>query len=696
MKRRTNAVWLWWVALGSVTAHVLIGAWSWDIGVQRFLSEFRPVGEVGARGTAGRVFLDNDPYCWLMYAQQMVEQGIWRVRNTDFDNVPFGREVHWSQSVSWCLVGLGWLIRQTTGGGWREAIEAGAVWLNPMLLVGWLSATGWVVARRLGVVPAVLWVVVVVTLPDVGWAFHPLRPDHQTFHWMFALGTAIALTFGGLGWVQAGGASRAEWEWWRGWPMPSRQEARWWFLGAGVLSGLGLWTGATVQFFAIGAVSVGALVLAVLMPARAGGDGAEAAGYDPSLWRWWGVTGMVSALVMYVVEYAPQHFAMRLEVNHPLYATAMWGVGEAMVVLTSQRMRGDKLSARDWARLSVSGLAMAAVPLLVWWGGADWHRMRDGQMSRLHEFITEFYSWGRFVGGGVWRQWWQGYGVLPVFALGAIWLAGNPRLRVQEWAALWLGFFLSWFFLALLFWQVRWAGAYALATAWVTVWVVYVLGRNKREISGWGRRAWATAAGAIATAQALWFGWNQQVLFHQLRRGSAWDEALVDAAMKRHLAEGLASASDQEALRVLCEADLGTALFYFGRIRSVTTFYWENVQGLHAATAVLAAREEEKARSVISERGLTHVLVPSDARLSAVLDYVANGRNAEQGRGTLLARLQQGDLSVPEWVQLDVRLTAIGRREFMHRGLGRDQTVESRISVYRFLDDKNHPSVTAR
>lgn len=183
---RFAARWMWFGIAGLIMVHILLGAWSWDVGVQRFVSELQPLSGPLPNPRAKRVFLDNDPYCWLTYAQQMIEHGTWRVRWTDFDNVPLGRSVHWSQSVSWCLAGLGGMIRWLTGTGWREALESAAVWLNPVLLVLWTATTGWVIAVRLGVVPAAIWMLTMATLPDVHWSFHPLRPDHQTFHWMFA------------------------------------------------------------------------------------------------------------------------------------------------------------------------------------------------------------------------------------------------------------------------------------------------------------------------------------------------------------------------------------------------------------------------------------------------------------------------------------------------------------------------------
>src|SRR5271156_6845917 len=99
-------------------------AYHWDRTMQAFDKAFqpkwsRPLPEGGSK----RVFLDNDPYYWITYARQMVGTGQWRVRYPYVDNVPYGREVHWSQSVSWLLVAFGYARHLLTGEPMYDAIE---------------------------------------------------------------------------------------------------------------------------------------------------------------------------------------------------------------------------------------------------------------------------------------------------------------------------------------------------------------------------------------------------------------------------------------------------------------------------------------------------------------------------------------------------------------------------------------------
>ena len=47
---------------------------------------------------------------WIMHAERMAREGLWRIRSTEDDNAPEGREVHWSSLPMWNLVALGKLL----------------------------------------------------------------------------------------------------------------------------------------------------------------------------------------------------------------------------------------------------------------------------------------------------------------------------------------------------------------------------------------------------------------------------------------------------------------------------------------------------------------------------------------------------------------------------------------------------------
>jgi tetratricopeptide (TPR) repeat protein len=49
------------------------------------------------------------------------------------------------------------------------------------------------------------------------------------------------------------------------------------------------------------------------------------------------------------------------------------------------------------------------------------------------------------------------------------------------------------------------------------------------------------------------------------------------------------------------------AIGYFGRFRTISSFYWENMTGDRAAAAILASPSDDTARALIQARGITHV-----------------------------------------------------------------------------------------
>src|ERR1039457_6166868 len=105
----------------------------------------------------------------------MLETGQWRIRYTYVDNVPYGREVHWSQSVSWMLVAFGYVRHLLTGEPMYDAIEGASIWVNPFLLVVFAIGFSWLISRRMGVVAGAIFMLTFVTLPDIDWAFYPFH-----------------------------------------------------------------------------------------------------------------------------------------------------------------------------------------------------------------------------------------------------------------------------------------------------------------------------------------------------------------------------------------------------------------------------------------------------------------------------------------------------------------------------------------
>src|SRR5689334_6326671 len=91
----------------SAIAYVCYNAWAWDRAAKTVDAGFRELARTATNERPGGIYLDNDSYYWLSYARRMANGENWRIRYTYADNTPYGRPVHWSQSVSWLLVLFG-------------------------------------------------------------------------------------------------------------------------------------------------------------------------------------------------------------------------------------------------------------------------------------------------------------------------------------------------------------------------------------------------------------------------------------------------------------------------------------------------------------------------------------------------------------------------------------------------------------
>jgi asparagine N-glycosylation enzyme membrane subunit Stt3 len=95
-----------------------------------------------------------DARWWVVHTKQMLREGGWRVRETQMDNAPDGREVHWSSPLVWLLAVLAWVRSWGTGMPAEYFVADAALAAGPLLLFGLLGGLTWLAARRFGWFPA--------------------------------------------------------------------------------------------------------------------------------------------------------------------------------------------------------------------------------------------------------------------------------------------------------------------------------------------------------------------------------------------------------------------------------------------------------------------------------------------------------------------------------------------------------------
>ena len=645
MDRRT---WLFWIFVLVLAGGMAGTTLRWQRAVDAYEARLAPATVSGSmdQRASGRIFLDNDAYYWTAYAREMARRHVWRIRHTELDNPPAGRAVHWSQSISWLLLAAGRLRGAATGEPWPVAIENAAIWIGPFLHLLLIAGTGWHVFRRLGLALALVWMANLAALPALQWTFHPLRPDHHGLHLGFMLASGLCLVLGGMGYARNapddGGAA-----WFRPLEWPDRRLARRWAVAAGVWGGLGLWTGASVALFGFALALAGAVAM-VWRTSPTPEAGVES---DPVFWRVWAWSGAAVALLFYAIEYAPDFPGMRLEVNHPLYAGSWLCAGEGLARWSARR--GRALGRRDWPLVPL-GLGALLLPALLAFGPPEWHAMRDPPMRRLHETIDEFQPYWA-AGGSMGRRLWRDFGLWPVFLAWVPFRIADRRLPRSERTALGMSWLFALGYAGLTAWQARWANFAAAFGVLLGVLGLASLWRERRERGQAAGRLRLLLV--LAAGQALLFAGQlkEDIPFRDMSRGQI---AELDAPiLQRQLAENLGGASAGRPVRVMGSPNLAARLAYGGSVPVVSSYYWENLDGLRATASFFGTENDAEALAIARERGLTHAILPPTFAAARFFHYLQTGVRSEEGAqrslgGRMLARPE----ALPDWIRRDVAL----------------------------------------
>ena len=499
-----------------------------------------------------------DAQTWVRHALSLAEGKGPRLRHTDIDNAPYGREVHWNSGWAWTIAGAGYVYGAATGVPYANAVERATLWLNPAALLALIVIVSAWTRRHLGLASALLVVAAMALHPRLIEGFYPSYVDHHGLLTISVLGTLL-------------GASA----------MMRGQRA-----GAvfSALSGaLGMWVSAASVLPAIFLCAGAAFV--VRPPAQAA-----------RAWRLWGALGAAASLVFYAVEYFPEHMALRLEVNHPLHSVAWLAAGELVA------RRGERV-ARDTAARVWPWIALAAMPVTVLLGGVHVLSFTDPFVARLHSLhILEF--------APLWTVLTQ---IRPEMGPSVAFVEAIPLiaalLTIAWWrrrtpAVLVFATLVTAALAAMAFWQARWqlnacAGQVVLAVILVDAWSA-------------GRAAFVRAAiTAVVVALLLVPGYKRYSNPQEAVARRNVDPKDAAIALQRDIAAALRASQPQGDMILLAGPDASTQIGYFGRFRTLGTLYWENADGLKAAAAMFSARDDREAQRLLRERRVTHVALVS-------------------------------------------------------------------------------------
>lgn len=535
-----------------------------------------------------------DALTWTRHTLTLVENDQTRIRRTDIDNAPFGREVHWCSGFAWVLAGGGWVRHLVTGEPLAPAIEGAREWLNLILFAAFLIALSLHVARRAGVALAVVLAAAMFGNTDFYSTFAPAFFDHHGILSTANLGAVLGAVFMGAGWWKTPGGAGAS-------LLPSDEaQARRGAIFSAVCAAIGIWVSAASVLPAVPFIGVAGILATWLHGRTLRKDGAE---FSPGVWRLWGRLGGALCLGFYLLEYFPHHLGWRLEGNHPLYALAWWAGAEIVARIGEHRI-GRAQPRPLWLRLA-PWLAVFAPVVVIKLGGPRVFLVSDPFLRSISAYVSEgldLVTAVKVLGPVILTRAlpWIAITFLPGVALW--WLCS----RKDACSLLTFALLATAPFLALGFYQVRFIANGAGPEIALLLVVVAV------ALTQWPRRAVQLAlVGAVIVFCA--YPWverlqlaNAAVRTRRVTRSDALQP------LYRDIAAALRASQPSGPITLLTNPDASTGIGYFGRFRTIGTLYWENVEGMRASAAMHAARSMEEARTRLRDRGVTHVAVISE------------------------------------------------------------------------------------
>ena len=620
-----------WLVLGAL---IFGHAWYTDqyLGVAEGMG-LRGAAQAGTPLQAAYPGFAADAQTWVRHALALLEGDQVRLRWTDIDNAPHGREVHWNSAWAWAIAGAGKLDQRLTGRPLPLAVERATLWLPGFtLLVAIVLVSGWT-ARRVGLLGGLLVAVAMAGHNRFYEGFFPAYVDHHGLIAASVFVLVLGVVLMGVGWWRPEGAPDT--------PLP---DAPGLVRRAAVVSALGgafgMWVGAASVIPTIAFIGVAAALVTLVAGRRAAAQGLK---FEPDAWRLWGRVGAGASLVFYLLEYFPQHMGFRLEVNHPFYAMAWWGAGELLAELSAWWLGGCRKALLRWPRLALGAALAVVAPLTIALFKAQVFTVADPFLSALHhQHIQEFLPLaktlarlgsGQFVQIAIVEN-------IPLFLAGLALLVSRRRPLILFFCVA-----VCLLALGLAFWQSRWllnATGPFIALSLVLA-VVYL--REARPGLRWSV--------VLAAAMLLYGG-------HSVRRilmtredvaGMRISPSDAYAPLFRDIARALRATQPNGEIVLVSSPNSSTGIGYYGRFRTLGTLYWENNAGLKAAGNILAARSVDEAKAQIRQHGVTHLAILSEENFIGPYFKLLNPTLPDEEVKKTFGHLLLVDKVVPTWLQ---------------------------------------------
>lgn len=574
---------------------------------------------------------NNASFQWIEETQLMLSRGDWRVRYVDYENAPFGREVHSASPYRWWLILIAWCDHAASGRPLGLCVERAALFADPLLHLVLLVTSTIFVARRFGALAAALVSLGLAAMFPIAAAFLPGIANDFGLSQIAALWSVLLLVAG---------------------TAAARRASRWYF-AAGAAGGCGLWLDALAQVPVVVGIASGAVLAALLARIRQRGepDGAPAA--PP--WRAWAFGGAAMSLTAYLIEYFPGHMEPQLRANYPLFGLAWLGLGELLWRFASWMRRVNPFkSARDICAWVLAAAAVASLPVAISRSGD--HAFLSGnllstRLTNLPGGVTadSVSAWIAKTGltGAVAAM------LLPLLILGpAAWLLARRATEPAQRAAI------------------------AIAAGPVVAAAVLAI----RHLRWWntldcmllgllvaGTCARPSAAAAARGARWIWCWLMGPSLVLGLiciapTEGSASGDDFkftrpeVEGLYERALAHWIADHAGPDGATALVPPLRTSSFCFYGGLRGLGTQNWENRDGLSATFRIINSTRPEETLALVNQRGITHIVVPA---WDNDFDEIAR-MGLTQPKDSFIYALHQTDGGIFSWLRaLPYNLPAI-------------------------------------
>ena len=199
-----------------------------------------------------------------------------------------------------------------------------------------------------------------------------------------------------------------------------------------------------------------------------------------------------------------------------------------------------------------------------------------------------------------------------------------------------------------------------------------------------GHFARGPVASAVLVLALLWqpaeFCRRQIVDLLRDLQGVSLEQEVVAPLLNKRMAYAL-KASPARPRAVIADPGLAPSLEYFAGIPCLTSFYWENTEGLHEAVRFFTAKDPAVAHEVAVRTGATHVIIPPGGLLPNYWYFIAFGHdNTTDATSTFASKLLQG--KTPPWIESDTLLNLITTETYSYRGA----PVGTRFETFRIQD----------